>query len=67
MLISAQPSSYRHGAISALIADIEAREMRQTDGDIGHRFILHALARMNRNDPVVALTARTDAPPTVRC
>jgi len=53
----------RTGAvIENLVADVRAHGNHQTAGDVGHRFLLLALARAGRSDVIFDMTRRTDSP-----
>jgi len=49
-------------ALESLVHLIQSGNDHQTAGDIGHRFLLLALAESNRSDVVAAITNRTDPP-----
>jgi hypothetical protein len=54
------PSGREASVLERLIADIRARQNQQTAGDIGHWYLLHALAEFGRSDVIYDLTARTN-------
>ncbi|MDR6880584.1 family 78 glycoside hydrolase catalytic domain [Bacillus sp. 3255] len=55
------PSS-REKVLSHIIEDIERHGYHTTAGDVGHRFVLLALAEYGRSDIVYAMSRQTDHP-----
>ncbi|OXM87994.1 alpha-L-rhamnosidase [Paenibacillus rigui] len=53
---------YREQVLSHLIDDIKLRGYHTTAGDIGHRYVLLALAEANRSDIIYEMACRTDYP-----
>lgn len=44
------PSEDRATAVDVVVADLEARDFQQTSGDVGHVFLIRALAEAGRSD-----------------
>jgi hypothetical protein len=60
-LVSGLVPGEREGAVLArVVEDIRARGNQQTAGDIGHGYLLEALARHGRHEVIFDLTARTN-------
>ncbi|MBB6731016.1 alpha-L-rhamnosidase [Cohnella zeiphila] len=52
----------RRRVLGVLVRDIEAKGSHTTAGDIGHRFVLAALAENGRSDVIYRMTRQTDHP-----
>jgi len=53
---------HRGRVLDVLLSDIEARGWHTTAGDIGHRFVLKALAENGRSDVIYRVAKQTDHP-----
>lgn len=56
------PEEHRAAVLRALVKDIEGRNFAVTAGDIGHRYVLRALADGGRSDVVARMHSQTDRP-----
>ncbi len=57
----AQPETVE-GVIENIVKDVRAKGNHPTAGDVGHRFLLMALARNGRSDVIYDMTRHTEAP-----
>jgi hypothetical protein len=53
---------HRRRVLDVLVRDIEARGWHTTAGDVGHRFVLMALAENGRSDVIYRMALQTDHP-----
>jgi alpha-L-rhamnosidase len=54
--------AYRESVLTHLIEDIQRRGYHTTAGDVGHRYVLLALAQNGRSDIIYEMTRNTDYP-----
>ncbi len=62
LVVGLAPESDRAGIVAALVARVKADGVRVTAGDVGHRFLLRALADAGRSDVICAIHGHDDAP-----
>lgn len=53
------PAEDRATAVDVIVADLEARDYQQTSGDVGHVFLIRALAEAGRSDVLHKVYSRT--------
>jgi len=53
---------HRTAVLESLVADVRKNGNHTTSGDVGHRFVLQALAEGGRSDVVFDMASRTDHP-----
>lgn len=53
---------HRETVLSHIIKDIEMRSYHTTAGDVGHRYVLLALAQYGRSDIIYEMSRKTDHP-----
>lgn len=56
------PEAREKDVLAILTDDIEAHGQHTTAGDVGHRFVLQALAESGRSDLILAMALKTDHP-----
>ncbi len=56
------PDERRAEVVRALVRDVETRNFAVTAGDIGHRYLLRALADAGRSDVIARMHSQTDRP-----
>jgi hypothetical protein len=56
------PEARRAKLIDALVADVRAHGNHPTAGDVGHRFLLHALQQAGRSDVIYDMAAQEEPP-----
>ncbi len=62
LAIGLAPDAHRDALFARLVRNIEERGGRTTSGDVGHRYVLLALARGGRSDLIYRMTRSTDTP-----
>ncbi|MFC4600530.1 family 78 glycoside hydrolase catalytic domain [Cohnella hongkongensis] len=62
LAIGLAPDVHRDALFARLVRNIEERGDRTTSGDVGHRYVLLALARGGRADLIYRMTRSTDTP-----
>ncbi|RYD28753.1 MAG: hypothetical protein EOP87_19240, partial [Verrucomicrobiaceae bacterium] len=53
---------HRAGLLAAIISDIQARGNALSSGEVGHRYLLRALADNGRSDVIYAMHSQSDKP-----
>lgn len=53
---------YKEDVLNSLIDDIIENNFHTTSGDVGHRYVLQALAENNRSDIIFKMSQKTDYP-----
>ncbi|MFB9273850.1 family 78 glycoside hydrolase catalytic domain [Cohnella cellulosilytica] len=62
LAIGLAPDAHRDTLFARLVRNVEERGGRTTSGDVGHRYVLLALARGGRSDLIYRMTRSTDTP-----
>lgn len=62
LVLDLAPEGQRSNVLAALVRDVESRGFSVTAGDVGHRYLLRALAEGGRSDVVYALHRQTERP-----
>lgn len=62
LVIGLVPEGGRADVVRALLKDVESRNFAVTAGDIGHRYLLRALADAGRSDVIARMHSQTDRP-----
>lgn len=62
LAIGLAPEERRGELLDRLVRNIAERGWRTTSGDVGHRYVLLALARGGRSDVIFRMTRNTDTP-----
>ncbi|MGG4032947.1 family 78 glycoside hydrolase catalytic domain [Paenibacillus cisolokensis] len=62
LAIGLAPEEHRAALLDRLIRNIEGRGWQTTSGDVGHRYVLLALARGGRSDVIFRMSCHTDKP-----
>ncbi len=62
LAVGLAPDAHRDALFVRLVRNIEERGGRTTSGDVGHRYVLLALARGGRSDLIYRMTRSTDTP-----
>jgi len=59
LVLGLVPEGQETAVLDRIVADIRQRNIQQTAGDIGHWYLIQALARAGRSDVLFDLTARS--------
>jgi hypothetical protein len=62
LVLGLAESAWRSQLIESLASDVRGRGNSVTSGDVGHRFLLRALAENGRSDVVFDMVSKTDTP-----
>jgi len=62
LAIGLAPEEHRGPIFARLVQNIEDRGYQTTSGDVGHRYVLLALAREGRSDVIYRMTRNTETP-----
>ncbi|MEI7647908.1 MAG: family 78 glycoside hydrolase catalytic domain, partial [Actinomycetes bacterium] len=62
LVLGLVPELQRSKVVAALVNDVRTRGYTLTAGDVGHRFLLRALADAGRSDVIFDLHSKTDTP-----
>ncbi|MDR0901897.1 MAG: family 78 glycoside hydrolase catalytic domain, partial [Opitutaceae bacterium] len=62
LVLGLVPPGRRAGVLAALVSDIENRGNAITAGDVGHRYVLRALANAGRSDVIYAMNNQSEKP-----
>lgn len=62
LFLDVVPETFRGAVLDHLAADVRAHHDHATGGDVGHPFLLRALAQCGRSDVVEDMLARIDSP-----
>ena len=62
LFVGLVPPGRRDAALATLVADVVGRGYHPTAGDVGHRYLVQALAAAGRSDVVYGLATQTEAP-----
>lgn len=60
LVLGLVPPGRSRAVLDAVLDDLRARGHQQTAGDIGHAYLLQALARANRSEVIADMTLRTN-------
>lgn len=60
LVLGLVPEGCEAAVLERLLADIRQRGYQQTAGDVGHPYLLEALARFGRHEVIHAMTVRTN-------
>ena len=62
LVVGLVPPARRDEALATLVADVVERGYHPTAGDVGHRYLVQALAGAGRSDVVYRLATQTEVP-----
>ena len=62
LVLGLVPETQRNKVVAALVNDVRSRGFSLTAGDVGHRFLLRALADAGRSDVIFDIHSKTNTP-----